>query len=306
MSDSAPDHGRLLRLATIASVTTATVLVGAKLVAWLATGSVSVLASLVDSLMDMGASLVNLLAVRYSLQPADDEHRFGHGKAEALAGLGQAMFIAGSAVFLILHAVDRLLEPVPLRHLGGGLAVMGFAIVATVVLIVIQRYVIRHTDSTAIRADSLHYAADLATNTATVLALGLASLGFAGLDPVFALGIAGYVLYSASRIAMESVGLLMDRELPEEERAMIRQVVVDTEGVRGVHGLRTWRSGARKVLQMHIDLDPTLSLEAAHRIAVKVEKRLLAMEPGADVIIHQDPEGLDEEVHVNPGDEFRA
>ena len=163
-----PEIARLLRIATYASVATASILIVAKLAAWLLTGSVSVLASLVDSLMDAGASLVNLFAVRYSLMPADDEHRFGHGKAEALAGLGQATFIVGSAVFLVLHAIDRLLHPQPLAQVGVGLAVMLFAIVATLILLLVQHHVIRRTHSTAIRADALHYATDLATNSATV------------------------------------------------------------------------------------------------------------------------------------------
>ena len=204
---------RLLRLATYASVGTAVLLILVKLGAWLVTGSVSVMASLIDSLMDAFASLINLLAVRYSLQPADADHGFGHGKAEALAGLGQAAFIAGSAAFLSLHAVDRLLHPQPLTHIGAGVAVMVFAIAATGALLSLQHQVIRRTQSTAIRADALHYATDLATNAATLIALALAAFGWAGLDPLFALGIAAFILYSAYRIARDAIDLLMDREL---------------------------------------------------------------------------------------------
>lgn len=296
---------RLLRLATYASVATATVLIAAKVTAWFATGSVSVLASLVDSIMDVGASLINLFAVRYSLMPADREHRFGHGKAEALAGLGQATFIAGSAIFLILHAVDRLVEPVAIEHVAEGSAVMGFAIVMTLALLSVQRYVIRRTGSTAIRADALHYATDLATNAATLLALLLAAYGFSGLDPVFGLAIAAYILYSASRIGRDAVNLLMDRELPEAEREEIKRVVDGTPGVLGIHGLRTWQSGQRKVIQMHLELDPDLPLADAHRIAVNVEQRLLEREPEADITIHQDPAGPASRVPHNPGDAFR-
>ena len=189
-------RAQLLRLATGASVTVAGVLIVGKLAAWLATGSVTVLASLVDSLMDAVASLINLIAVRYSLQPADDDHRFGHGKAEALAGLGQATFIAGSALFLLLEAVNRLVNPAPLEAVTAGIGVMAFAVVATLVLLGIQRHVIRLTASTAIKADSLHYATDLATNLTTILALVLASLGWDGADPLFALAIAIYIFYS--------------------------------------------------------------------------------------------------------------
>lgn len=298
-------NDKLLRLATYASVATATTLVFAKLIAWFATGSVSVMASLVDSLMDVGASLVNLFAVRYSLQPADQEHRFGHGKAEALAGLGQATFIAGSAIFLLLHAIDRILDPLPLGNIGSGLALMTFAILMTLLLLTAQRYVIRRTRSTAIRADALHYATDLATNGATMLALILAAQGFPGLDAIFGIGIAAYILYMASRIGLDSVRHLMDRELPDEERNLIKDVVMSTPGVLGLHGLRTWQSGQRKVIQLHLELDPDLPLREAHRISVAVERRLLDREPGADVTIHEDPVGLDIEDDHNPGDTFR-
>ncbi len=289
------DTAKLLRIATYASVATATLLILAKTVAWLLTGSVSVMASLVDSVMDAGASLINLFAVRYSLMPADDEHRFGHGKAEALAGLGQATFIAGSAVFLVLHAFDRLLHPQPLAQIGVGLAVMLFAILATVVLLWIQHYVIKRTNSTAIRADALHYATDLATNSATVLALLLAQLGWSGLDPVFALGIATYILYSAYHIAWEALQLLLDRELSAQEREEIESIAQSTPRVLGVHGLRTRQSGQTKVIQLHLELDDDLPLADAHRISLAVDEGLRARFPAADITIHQDPTGLGDE-----------
>lgn len=288
-SDQIP---RLLRLATTASVVTATLLILAKLVAWLATGAVSVMASLIDSLMDAGASLINLFAVHYSLQPADSDHRFGHGKAEALAGLGQAAFIAGSAVFLTLHALDRFLHPQPLSEVTIGVAVMLFAVVVTVALLTLQRYVIKRTQSTAIRADSLHYATDLATNAATLAALMLAGLGWPALDPVFGLGIAVYILYSAYQIAREAIDLLMDREFAAEERARIKRSALGVPGVLGVHGLRTRRSGQTPVIQLHLALEDEIPLIEAHRISDAVECALRQLYPQADVTIHQDPASL--------------
>lgn len=286
------EHGRLLRLATYASVTTAAVLILVKLAAWLLTGSVSVMASLLDSLMDAAASLVNLFAVHYSLRPPDVDHRFGHGKAEALAGLGQSAFIAGSALFLSLHAVERLLNPEPLTQVGVGIAVMGFAIVATLALLAVQRHVIRRTQSTAIRADALHYATDLAANTATLVALVLASWGWPALDPLFALGIAAYILYSAYQIARDAVNLLMDRELDPQVRGAILRAAAAVPGVLGVHGLRTRRSGPTPVIQLHLAVADELPLIEAHRISLAVEAALLDLMPGADVIIHQDPASL--------------
>ncbi len=227
------ETARLLRLATYASVATATLLILVKLAAWLATGSVSVLASLVDSAMDAGASLVNLVAVHWSLQPPDAEHRFGHGKAQALAALVQSAFIAGSALFVGLEAFDRLLHPQPLEQVGVGLAILTFAMIATLALLAVQRYVIKRTGSPAIRADALHYATDLATNGATLLALGLAAFGWHGVDPLLGLGIGAYVMYSAVRIAQDAVQLLLDRELPEDQRNEILELARSTPSVKG-------------------------------------------------------------------------
>jgi ferrous-iron efflux pump FieF len=285
---------RLLRLATVASVATATLLIIGKLGAWLLTGSVSVLASLADSMMDAAASLLNLLAVRYSLMPPDEEHRFGHGKAEPLAGLGQATFITGSALFLILHAVDRLLHPQPIADIAVGIIVMLFAIGLTLVLLAIQHHVIRRTGSTAIRADSLHYASDVLTNLSTIAALLLAALGWPGLDPLFGIAIAVYILYSAWRIGYEAVQLLLDRELPAEEQRRIEQIALRHAQVRGIHDLRTRRSGQSYIIQLHLELDPEQPFVAAHNTAATVEGALKQAFPNADVIIHQDPLGADE------------
>ena len=288
-------NARLLRLATHASVATAIILILAKLGAWLTTGSVSVLASLVDSVMDAGASLVNLLAVRWSLMPPDAEHRFGHGKAESLAALGQATFIAGSAVFLGLQAVERLLSPRPIEATGVGLTVILFAILVTLALLAFQHHVIRRTGSAAIRADALHYATDLATNTATVAALLLAAVGWSGFDPLFGLGIAAYILHSAVRIARDAVHSLMDRELPEPQRREIDALARLVPEVRGVHGLRTFQSGRMLIIQLHLALEDAMPLHAAHQVGLKVEARIRGAFPESDILIHFDPVSLGEE-----------
>lgn len=289
---------RLLRLATYASVTTALVLIAGKIAAWLMTGSVSVMASLVDSMLDAAASIINLVAVRYSLMPPDSDHRFGHGKAEPLAGLGQAAFIAGSAVFLTLQAIERLLHPQPLQDLAVGIGVMVFAIAATLVLVMIQRYVIARTNSTAIRADSLHYFTDLITNMSTIVALVLAYLGWPGVDPWFALGIAAYILYSALQIGIEAVQLLMDRELPENEKEQIIEIAHRHPAVRGVHDLRTRRSGQTYFIQFHLEFDGAMSLQDAHAVSDEVFFDLKKAFPNADVIIHEDPAGVENPAHT--------
>lgn len=284
-----PDTAKLLKLATTASVVTATVLIAGKLVAWLLTGSVSVLASLIDSLMDAAASVINMVAIRVSLEPPDREHRFGHGKVEPLAGLAQATFIAGSAAFLVLHAVDRLLHPRPLEDVPVGLAVMGFAVAATVVLLLIQRYVIRRTASTVVRADSLHYQTDVLTNLGTIAALLLAQLGWPGLDPVFGIGVASYIVYGAWRIGYDAFHHLIDRELPEAVRTQVKHLARAEAQVRGIHDLRTRQSGPMQMIQLHLELDAGLTLHEAHAISDRVEDAIRQAFPMADVIIHQDP-----------------
>lgn len=280
---------RLLKLTTQASVATAVILILAKVFALGASGSLSVLASLIDSIMDAAASIINLVAVRYALIPADDDHKFGHGKAESLAGLGQAMFIAGSAIFLLFHSVDRLLHPREIEQVGIAVAVMGFSIFATALLLLLQRYTIKHTQSVAIKADSLHYAADLFANVGIVIALVLAQAGWGGADPIFAMLIALYVLYSAREIVVESVNDLLDKELPEDVQQAILDLVQSHDNVEGVHDLRTRQSGRNKIVQFHIELGRDLPLWQAHDIAEELEEKLLAVYPEADVIIHQDP-----------------
>ncbi len=279
----------LLKRATFASVSVAIILICGKLLAWLMTGSLSILASLVDSLMDAAASTVNLLAVRYSLKSADDEHRFGHGKAEFLAGLAQASFIAGSAFFLVFHAVERLRNPEPIKDVSAGVTMMVIAIAVTLVLLFYQRRVIKRTDSTAIRADALHYATDLVTNIGTIVALVLAATGWPGLDPIFAILIAVYIFYSACKISYASAQMLMDHELPREIREQIDRVARMPPQVKGVHDIRTRRSGQTMLVQLHLELDDQMPLLQAHGIAKAVEKEILRTWPDADVIIHQDP-----------------
>ena len=292
---------RLLKLTSAASVLTAMILIMAKLVAWGMSGSVGLLASLVDSFMDAAASIVNLVAIRYALQPADDEHRFGHGKAESLAGLGQATFIAGSAVFLFLHAVDRFINPRDLKAPEIAVAVMVFSIFATSLLLLLQRYTVKKTQSVAIKADSLHYAADLLTNVAIVVAVLLSIVGWPGFDPLAGLALSLFIFYSAFQVGYEAIQHLLDRELPDEEKEEICRIATEDPLVLGIHELRTRQSGPIKMMQMHLELDGDMKLKDAHAISDDVEKKLARRFAGADIIIHQDPYGLKER-HVQPGE----
>jgi ferrous-iron efflux pump FieF len=290
------ENGRLMRSATYASVAVALTLIVVKLAAWFMTGSVSLLSTLIDSLLDAAASLVNLFAVRHALAPADREHRFGHGKAEPLAALGQSTFIAGSAIFLLIEAGNRLVTPKPIEKSEIGIFVMIFAIVVTFALTRYQKYVVRKTGSVAIQADSLHYVGDLMVNAAVIVALVLvAQFGWTIADPLFAIAIAGYILKTAWEIARGAYDMLMDRELPEDERARIKEIALSHPDVISLHDLRTRLSGPQTFIQMHIEMDGAMSLYRSHAVADEVEASLLQAYPEAEVIIHQDPYGIEEE-----------
>ncbi|WP_274144799.1 cation diffusion facilitator family transporter [Pseudomonas putida] len=283
------EHQRLLRLATRASLAVAGILVLSKALAWWLSGSVSLLAGLTDSALDAVASFLNLLAVHYALRPADDDHRFGHGKAEALAGMAQALFIGGSAVLIGVQAVERLSTPQPLGDTSIGIAVMLLSLVLTVALLALQYKVIRLTGSTAVRADSLHYRSDLLLNGSILLALLLTRFGWPQLDALFGLGIAFYILWSALQIARESTAILMDKALPGDVGEDMTALVLAVAGVKGVHDLRTRVSGNQWFVQLHLELPGQLPLHEAHSLCVEASRVIRQRYPQADVMVHADP-----------------
>ncbi len=284
------DANQLIRWATYASVTTAIVLILIKLIAWFVTDSISILATLLDSSLDVLASLLNLIAVRHALQPADKEHRFGHGKAEALAGVGQATFITGSAGLLLLQALGRIVHPQPIKgSLEMGVTVMVISIIATLMLLAFQHYVVKQTNSTAIKADALHYRTDVLVNASVIVALVLSYYGWHHFDPLFGIAIALFILMSAWKIIREAIDLLMDHELPDEDREKIKAVILKHPETHGFHDLRTRRSGTKVFIQLHLELDASLTLSVAHAIADQLEDELADLFPDAEVLIHEDP-----------------
>ena len=284
------EHARLLRRATGAALAVALFLAVSKAVAWWLSGSVSLLAGLTDSLLDGAASLLNLLAVHYSLRPADDDHRYGHGKAEALAGLGQAAFIGVSALLVGAQGVDRLLHPHPLGAPLLGIVVIVVSLVLTVALLAYQRHVVRVTGSTAIRADSLHYRSDLLLNSSILLALVLASYGWAHLVAIFGIAIAFYILWSAASILREAGAVLMDTEVSPEISEDMHRLVCSVPGVLGCHDLRTRVSGTHWFVQLHLELPGELSLSRAHALCDEVEAIIHQRYPRAEVLVHADPQ----------------
>jgi ferrous-iron efflux pump FieF len=294
-TDAKQAAGALMRRATYASITVACIMILVKLVAWLMTGSVSLLSSLLDSLLDAASSLVNLVAVHQALVPADREHRFGHGKAEPLASLGQSAFIAGSAVLLLIQALQHMLTPQPVSNAGLGIGVMIFAIAVTFALVAYQRRVVRRTGSLVVSADEFHYRTDLVLNGSVILSLvGTWLLGWVYLDPLFGAAIGFWIIYGAWGVAKKAMVQLMDRELPDSDRARIRAIALAHPQVNSVHDLRTRASGPDAFIQIHVEMDGNLTLSEAHRISDTVEAEILAAFPRAEVMIHQDPEGVEE------------
>ncbi len=295
MATAAPNTKRLMRLATYASAGTASVLIAIKAFAFIMTGSTALLGSLLDSTLDLAASLINLFAVRYSLTEADDEHRFGHGKAESLGALGQGAIIAGSAVFLGWESIAQLTDPQPITSGNVGIIVMLISIALTFVLVLFQRYVVNRSGSVAIGADLLHYAGDLAMNAGVIVALILSGVfGWHVADPIIGLLIAAWLLRGAWRIAMTAFDQLMDRELPDDERERIKTAAVAVPGVDAVHDLRTRQSGIDTFVQIHVELDGGMRLYQAHVIADLVEAEVQLIHPGTEVFVHLDPSGAED------------
>lgn len=284
-----------MRVAAIASVSVALVLIATKFAAWVLTDSVSLLSTLIDSFLDAAASILNLIAVHHALQPADREHRFGHGKAEPLASLAQSAFICGSAVFLLIEAGQRIAHPRDIANTDIGYAVMVFSIVLTVILVGFQRYVVKKSGSIAINADSLHYQTDVLINLGVMVSLFLSSsLGWLYADPLIAALIAVYIVKGAWGIGNSALAILMDRELEDDERQKIRDIVMAHSEVKGLHDLRTRSSGINSFIQFHLELDGEMKLRDAHEISEQVELELMDAFPNAEVIIHEDPEGVEE------------
>ena len=302
------DRARLTRSAAFASIGMAVFLAALKLWAVWRTGSTAMLGSLADTTLDLVASVATLIGVWVAAQPADESHRFGHGKAEALAAMFQVILIVLSAGAIAFRAVLRLAEGVRTQAAAEGIGVSAIAILATLALLAWQRHVIRQTGSVAIRADNVHYQSDLLLNLAVIAALAIDQyLGFAEADPLFGLGIAAWLLWGAWRASTEAVEQLMDHEWPEEKRQRFVECAARHPELSKLHDLRTRTSGNRDFAQFHVNMPAAMSVAEAHAIIERVEQDLCREFPDLELLIHIDPEG-----HVDePGnrlveaDEFR-
>lgn len=298
-----PHRARLTTRAALASSAMALFLLGLKTWGAAATGSVAMLGSLADTALDLIASLVTLYGVRLAAQPADREHRFGHGKAEALTALAQIALVIVSALAIGWRAIERLTSGETTANAEYGIGISLVAIAATVALLAYQRHVIAQTGSVAIHADHVHYQSDVLLNVAVIAALGLdAWAGINWADPVFGIGIAAALLWGAWRAASGAIDQLMDREWPEEKRRRFLEVAARHPLGRGVHDLRTRSSGTQEFAQFHIWVPPAMTVAAAHDVMDEIEHLLAPAFPGTEILIHLDPEGQVDKEGVLPID----
>jgi ferrous-iron efflux pump FieF len=286
----------LRRAASATSLCVAFVLVGVKTWAWLATGSISLLTSAADGLVDVLASMVTFAGVRYAERPADSGHRYGHGKAEAIAALIQALLLAGAALVLGVESVQRLITPEPLKALGFGIWIIIGSTIAAIALVSMQTYVVKRTGSTAIAADRAHYVTDVAVNIAVLCALVLDRFfGWTRSDAVGAIAISCYMLWNARGMALHALVQLLDRELDAGERERIKTAVLSCRGVEGIHDIRTRDGGDRVFVEFHVEVDGHLSVDEGHTIGDDAECAVKALFPAADVTAHLEPAGIDDD-----------
>lgn len=286
------ERAKLSSRAAMASVALAVILLLAKGWAAIVTDSTAMLGSLADTALDLVASLATLAGVWIAARPADSDHRFGHGKAEALVALGQVVLIGLSALGIAWHAADQLINGGAPAEMGLGIAVSLFAIAATLLLVVYQRRVIERTGSVAIKTDNVHYQSDLLLNAAVIAALLLDQwAGLGGADAAFGIAIALWLLYGALRASRFAVNQLMDREWPEEERARFLAATAEYPELAGLHDLRTRTSGTHQFAQFHVWVPADWTVRDAHDRMDRVEEELQRRFPGTEILIHLDPEG---------------
>lgn len=283
-------YKKLVLMAGFASVIAAITLIVMKLIMWLYSGSSAVLASLTDSLLDLCASFINLLALRFALSPADKDHRFGHFKAESLASLAQAAFIGGSALLLVAHGIERIKEPQEVLYVNSAIVVSVISIIVTITLVTFQGIVYKKTKSQAIGADRYHYLSDVGLNLGVVLSLVLSSLGYMWADGLFAVLLGIYICYGSYHIGREAVSTLLDRSMPKDDHQMVMQAILSTKEVISLHDLKTRQAGPQVFIQCHLVLASNITLWHAHEIASRAENAVRKLFPEAEISMHMEPD----------------
>lgn len=283
-------NNALMRKATFASIFTAIALIVLKFMTFVLTGSMAMLSTLLDSIQDSMTSFINFIAVKHATEPADKEHRFGHGKAQALGGAAQGIIIAIASFLLICESVSRLFNPKVITDIGLGIAITGIAIIATFFLVRFQKYVIKKTNSLSIKADMLHYEGDILMNVGVIVSMVLSYyLKWTFIDSLFGIAVGLYLLHVVYTILKESVGMLMDTEMPGFVRDEIKKIALSHKDVYEIYDLKTRQSGEDIFIQFCIRLDQELTLKRAHDITDELERQIRKVIPDSAVIIHPEP-----------------
>ncbi len=286
-------NGSLVIRAVVASISVAILILVAKVLAWYVTDSPSILATMTDSFLDIAASFINFIAAKYALQPPDNEHRFGHGKAEDLAVFTQSTFFGLSGFFILIVSVKRIVNPIGIQESEFGISVMLFSMIATTILILYQTHVYKKTSSSIVKADRLHYSIDLLTNFAVIVSLYLSEkLNSKIIDPIFAILIALYLLYGAWELLSKAFHNLLDHEFNKQDKEKLDKLILSNSKVKGYHELKTRYAGRQSFIQFHVELDGKMSLYESHKIADDIEEEIISKFKGAEVLIHQDPAEL--------------
>ena len=282
-------YARLVVMASLSSIMMALLLVMAKMLVWFFSNSITILASMTDSMMDLVTSVINYIAVRFAIKPPDEDHNYGHAKIEALAGLAQCAFISASAIFLLVSSINRYFNPVQLTNIDLGIYVTVLSLILTLFVVVFQTYVIKKTDSQIIAADRLHCQSDLYSNLAIIVSLLICSTGYEVADVIFALLITVYIAHGVYGIGVRSLNVLLDKKISNHLINDITSIMLATPGVLGLHEMRTRRVGNYIYIQVHMCIDRNISLEEAHAIASTAQKAVLCKYSQADILIHMDP-----------------
>lgn len=294
-----PRNHKLIKFSTYVTVSSVLLIIIAKLYGWISSNSVTMLASLIDSLLDICISIMNLLTVRYSLQPPDNEHRFGHEKAEDIAVFVQSTFFGLSGIYLIFNSIVRVisLEEAKTNYTIEHIYILVFSTVITLFLVLFQNYIAKKTKSQVIEADLLHYATDFLTNTCAIIGIFVAMhWNTPVFDSIAASVIAIYIILTAIKMFKRAFRNLMDHEMADSEKQTIIDTIKANKKVLGFHDLKTRYAGMKPFIQFHLELDETIQLKDAHLIAIEIEQDILDKFPNAEIIIHQDPEGVIEKI----------
>lgn len=283
-------HNKLNKKAILLPITISTLLIIIKLYGFDQTNSASIFASLLDSIMDVSISVINMIAIIYAAKPADEDHKFGHNSIEDIVGLIQATFIATSALFIIYKAIFNIQHTQHVTNNIDGIIIMSISTIALIIVVIYQKFIISQTNSTIVKSDNLHYTSDILTNITIIISLFITLKPQLKLiDPILALLIAIYIIFSAFEIGKRCFDNLMDKELGETEQQNIKKIITHHPGVKGYHKLKTRRSGNRIFIQAHIEIDKNLSFKDAHHITDQLEDKLLDNYQNSEIIIHSDP-----------------